>query len=123
MVWWVLQRSLHQIELRSAWNPSPLVEVDINATRNIGDLPAGSFTTDLAGTRVRLDLSSDLSLSSFVQYDTGSETIGTNTRLRWTFHPLGDVFIVYNHNLEDRFDRWAFDSNQLLVKLQYTMRY
>jgi hypothetical protein len=124
--WWFggfYDGSLHQIELRSAWNPSPFLTFDFNATRNIGNLPAGSFTADLVSTRVRLNLSSDLTLSSFVQYDTGSETVGTNTRLRWTFHPLGDVFLVYNHNLEDRFDRWAFNSNQLLIKLQYTMRY
>lgn len=92
-------------------------------TRNIGDLPTGEFTTDLVGGRLRLNLSPDLGLASFVQYDTESNTIGSNTRLRWTFHPLGDLFIVYNHNLEDRLDRWSFESNQLLFKLQYTMRY
>jgi hypothetical protein len=126
ITWWFggfYSGSLHQIELRGAWNPSPLVTIDLNAQRNIGNLPAGEFTTDLIGTRLRLNLSPDLQLASFVQYDTGSESIGSNTRLRWTFHPLGDLFVVYNHNLRDQFDRWAFDSNQLLLKLQYTLRY
>ncbi|MBI4521927.1 MAG: carbohydrate binding family 9 domain-containing protein [Gemmatimonadetes bacterium] len=126
ITWWFggfYDGSLHQIILRSAWNPSPLVTIEVNAERNIGDLPAGEFTADLIGTRLRLNLSPDLQLASFVQYDTDSESIGSNTRLRWTFHPLGDLFVVYNHNLRDRLDRWSFDSNQLLLKLQYTLRY
>lgn len=126
VTWWFgsfYNGSLHEIQLESTWNPSPLLTVDLEMTRNIGDLPTGEFTTDLVGGRLRLNLSPDLGLASFVQYDTESNTIGSNTRLRWTFHPLGDLFIVYNHNLEDRLDRWSFESNQLLFKLQYTMRY
>jgi len=38
-----------------------------------------------------LNLSSDLELSSFVQYDMASRSVGTNTRLRWTFRPVDDV--------------------------------
>ena len=45
-----------------------------------------------------------------------------NTRLRWTFDPLGDVFVVYNHNVEDFTDRWELESNQLIVKIQYAFR-
>ena len=29
-------------------------------------------------------------------------SFGTNTRLRWTFNPLGELFVVYNHNLRTR---------------------
>ncbi|MCK5652448.1 MAG: hypothetical protein KAJ42_13765, partial [Gemmatimonadetes bacterium] len=63
------------------------------------------------------------------QYDDESEEIGTNTRLRWTFHPLGDLFIVYNYNVVDLYDvieqrsRWNLDSTQLMVKVQYALRY
>jgi hypothetical protein len=57
-----------------------------------------------------------------VQYDTDSDSVGVNTRLRWTFTPVGDLFIVYNHNVRSLLDRWQTDSNQLLVKLQYAWR-
>ena len=40
-----------------------------------------------------------------------------------TWRPLGDLFVIYNHNVRERLDRWALDSNQLLVKLQYAFRY
>lgn len=48
--------------------------------------------------------------------------MGTNTRLRWTFTPVADLFLVYNHNVQSIVDRWRLDSNQLLVKLQYAWR-
>ena len=64
-------------------------------------------------------------MSSFLQYDNESNSFGTNTRLRWTFSPLGDLFIVYNHNLQRSVRErrsWSFDSNELMVKLQYSWR-
>ena len=50
-------------------------------------------------------------------------SIGSNlARLRWTFRPVADLFIVYNHNIRSILDRWRLDSNQLPVKLQYAWR-
>jgi hypothetical protein len=50
-----------------------------------------------------------LQLNSFVQYDTQDRTFGTNTRLRWTFHPRGDLFLIYNHNLRELGEVGPFD--------------
>jgi len=87
------------------------------------------------GMRFRVNVSPDLQVNSYLQYDNESEDFGTNTRLRWTFSPLGELFIVYNHNLarelvtgdvpSTMFDRrrWRFASNELRVKLQYAFRY
>lgn len=48
--------------------------------------------------------------------------MGANTRLRWTFSPLGDLFLVYNHNIRDISERWVKNSNQFLAKIQYAIR-
>ena len=76
----------------------------------------------IVGNRLPLNMSPDLILASYVQYDTVSESIGANTRLQSRFRPVGDLFIVYNHNVRSLEDRWQLDSNQLLVKLQYAWR-
>ena len=126
VTWWFgsyYDGSLHEVQLRGVWNPSPLVTVDFDFTRNVGHLPAGDFTTHLIGSRVRLNLSPDLSVASYLQYDTEAKSIGTNTHLRWTFDPLGDLFLVYNHNVKEQLDRWGFGSSELLLKLQYAVRY
>jgi hypothetical protein len=112
-----------------AWKPAPLFIVEVNATHNFGRLPQGNFTQEVYGSRFRFNVSPDLQVNSYVQYDNGSELIGTNTRLRWTFSPVGDLFIVYNHNVRELLGATgelrtrAFDSNQMIVKLQYAFRY
>lgn len=130
--------------LTVAWKPSSLFNLELNATRNVGRLREGRFTQDLVGTRVRVNVSPNLQFNSYAQYDNSSDTFGANTRVRWTFSPLGDLFVVYNHNLRHDIDpetglpssggvqtdptqrldrRWGFASNQLLVKMQYAFRY
>jgi hypothetical protein len=96
--------------------------VEFSGERNVGRLPPGRFTQTLVGTRLRVNVSPDLSISSYTQYDSVSDSIGVNTRLRWTFAPVADLFIVYNHNVRTLGDRFRLDSNQLLVKVQYAWR-
>jgi hypothetical protein len=127
VTWWFggfYDGELDQIIWTGAWNPVPLVTVEFTGEYNVGRLESGRFTQTLVGNRLRLNISPDLSLASYVQYDTESDSIGVNTRLRWTFNPVGDLFVVYNHNVRELpQQRWELDSNQLLVKLQYTFRY
>jgi hypothetical protein len=123
--WWFggfYNGDLDQIQLTGAWNPTPLFTVEFSGERNIGTLATGRFTQTLVGARLRVNLSSDLSIASYTQYDTESDSVGVNTRLRWTFTPVGDLFVVYNHNVRSLLDRWQLDSNQLLIKLQYAWR-
>lgn len=131
---------LSTIEASLALKPSAFFTLELIAERNTGkvmalpedveeedvtELVEREFTEEVFGVRLLLNFSPDLQLSSFTQYDTESKELGSNSRLRWTFHPLGDLFIVYNHNLlrNDEDDRWEFVSNQLPVKIQYTWRF
>ena len=131
LTWWFgnfYSGKLDEWELSAAWKPSALVIVELTGARNAGRLREGHFTQDLIGTRLGVNVSPDLQVNSFVQYDNENRDVGTNTRLRWTFSAVGDLFVVYNHNLRTAdpitgVRRWAFDSNQLLVKLQYALRY
>jgi hypothetical protein len=123
--WWFggfYDGHLDQYEWEGAWNPVPLITIEFSGERNVGRLSTGRFTQTVTGTRLRVNLSPDLSVASYVQYDTESELVGTNTRLRWTFASPADLFIVYNHNVRSMLDRWQLDNNQLLVKIQYAFR-
>lgn len=125
VAWWFggfYDGRLHQVTWTGAWNPAPLVTVEFSGERNVGRLPAGRIAQTVVGSRLRVNVSPDLSLASYVQYDTDSRSMGTNTRLRWTFLPVADLFVVYNHNVRSLVDRWQLDSNQLLVKVQYAWR-
>ena len=130
--WWFgdfYTGTLHELTGTAAFRPSPLIAVEMNATRNIGRLPEGNFTQQVIGTRVRYNVSSNLQFNSYLQYDDQSDSFGTNSRMRWTISPSSELFVVYNHNLDDRLDPltlrrdWRFSSNQLIVKAQRTFRY
>ncbi len=125
ITWWFggfYDGDLDQYDVSVTWNPTALFTLEFEGERNLGTLPAGRIDQTLVGTRLRINISPDLSISSYVQYDTVSDSLGTNTRLRWTLVPQADLFVVYNHNVQSVLDRWQLDSNQLLVKFQYAWR-
>ncbi|MGE5402111.1 MAG: DUF5916 domain-containing protein [Ignavibacteriales bacterium] len=111
---------LDQISGELNLRPSNSINIGVSYEKNIARLPEGNFTQDLLGLKFQLGLSSSLYLSSFIQYDTDSNQLGSNTRLRWMFDMMGDLFLVYNHNI-NKLDRenWQYDSNQLILKLSY----
>jgi hypothetical protein len=123
--WWFgsfYDGTLDQYQARVNWNPSATFNLEVAAERNVARLGAGDFTQDLASLRAALNLSPDLVITSFLQYDTDSDSFGTNTRLRWTFSPLGELFVIWNTNLLDPFDRWQTDTNLVSVKVRYSWR-
>lgn len=130
--WWFgdfYSGTLDEFIATASWKPSALFIMEFNATRNVGRLAEGGFTQQVIGTRARLNISPDLQFNSYLQYDNGTDSFGSNTRVRWTFSPVGELFVVYNHNVRELLPapgtprEWRFDSNQLLVKVQYAWRY
>lgn len=111
---------LDQLRLMLNWRLMSFLIFEFSYENNIGRLPEGNFTKDLLAVRTLLNFSSNLNFSTFLQYDNDSQSIGSYSRFRWTFAPLGDLFIVYKHNLKQAVpERWNYDSNQLIVKLTY----
>ena len=134
------QGNLSTIEARLSIRPSALFTLEFTGERNTGkvrgladdfeegdpiELTEQDFTEELIGVRLQLNISPNLQFSSLTQYETESRELGSNNKLRWTFHPLGDIFIVYNHNMFRRTldDRWEFVSNEFPVKIQYSWRF
>jgi hypothetical protein len=131
VTWWFGEfytGHLNELQLTSSWKPSPLFIVDLTGTLNSGHLAEGTFTQVVTGTRFRVNLSPDLQVSSFVQYDREAHELTTNSRVRWTFAPAGELFLVYNHNATERDPiskrpGWAFETDRLSLKVQYAFRY
>ena len=132
LTWWFggfYGGRLSELTLTGNLRPSSFLIIELNAGHNVGNLPQGRFVQDVLGTRFRFNFSPDLQLASYVQYDNESRSIGSNNRVRWSFSSRGDLFIVYNHNLDEERDvlgqrtGWRFASNQLLAKLQYVFQY
>ena len=124
--WWFgpfYNGTLDTYELELNWNPWKILTFEFEGVRNIGHLETGNFDQILVGGRARLNITPDLQLNSFVQYDTDSKSIGINSRLHWIFLPLGDVFVVFNHNtIQDLNENWQLNSSQVIIKVRYTFR-
>ena len=63
------------------------------------DTPQGSFRTDLVVSRVTYTFTPRMFFSSLIQYNSSSDTISNNLRLRWEYSPGSELFVVYT---EDR---------------------
>ena len=114
---------LNSVVLTLVAKPTPHLSVEFGMERNSAHLPQIDFIQRLYSGRLQVNMSPDLQVASFLQYDNESRNFGSNTRLRWTFTPLGNLFVVYNHNMQRNLNnRFTFGSNQLLVKLQYALR-
>ncbi|MGD2068801.1 MAG: DUF5916 domain-containing protein, partial [Gemmatimonadota bacterium] len=102
--WWFgpfYDGDVSELSLRLALNPSDVLTFELSGVRNRGTLPAGEIRQEIVGSRVRVNFSPDLQLSVFGQYEREAGAFGLNTRFRWTFDPLGDLFVIYNHNSLD----------------------
>ena len=60
------------------------------------DLPDGRFTAKLVASRFTYTLSPRAFLGGLLQYNSSSDSLSTNLRLRWEYQPGSELFIVYN---------------------------
>jgi hypothetical protein len=103
------------------------VQIEADTENDFGRMPEGNFVQRLWQLQGTYAWNPNLLLSSFVQYDTQSQNIGTNTRLRWTIRPGNDLFVVWNRGwqrliLDPHDTSIVPESDVIAVKLRWTFR-
>ncbi len=107
----------------------PQLSVEPSVQFNWLDLPeqayAGEFNQHVARTRITYSVTPRTFLSALVQYDSRSDALSGNFRLRWEWAPGSELFIVYT---EERFaealDRWGHLQNRgLVIKVNRLLRF
>jgi hypothetical protein len=73
-----------------------LLSVEPTVSLNWVNLPTGSFTTRLFGSRVTYTMTPRMFASALVQYVSSVRRVATNARLRWEYAPGSELFVVYN---------------------------
>ena len=102
-------------------------QAGVSVEQNFGQLPEGHFVQRLWQVNTTYAVSSYTALTSFLQYDSVSQTIGNNLRLRWTLRPGNDLFVVWNRGWKRLYlnpaDRsLSSDTELFAVKLRWTFR-
>jgi len=109
-------------------SPEGRAQLGLAAEHNRARLREGRFVQRLWRLDTALAWNAYWVLTSLVQYDSESRNLGANTRLRWTFRPGDDLFLVWNRGWR----RWprspqepvlAPESEMLAVKLRWTLRW
>ena len=101
--------------------------VEPSVSVNWIDTPQGSFRTDLVVSRVNYTFTPRMFLSALIQYNSSSDTISSNFRLRWEYTPGSELFVVYSEDRNTdplRPDRFSELSNRgFVVKVNRLFRF
>ena len=88
------------------------------------NLVQGDFTTHLAGTRVTYTMTPQMFTSALVQYNSGSNAVSVNARLRWEYQPGSELFVVYNESRDTRATAFPDLTNRaFIVKVNRLFRF
>ncbi|MBI4876143.1 MAG: hypothetical protein HY822_16020 [Acidobacteria bacterium] len=107
--------------------PRGRFQTGLSVEQNFGRLREASFVQRLWQLQAAYAWNPNLTLASFLQYDSESGNLGANTRLRWTIKPGREFFVVWNRGwqrlLTSRDDLLLKpDSEMFAVKLRWTFR-
>ena len=113
-----------QLVASLTWKKSASLTTSVELRQYWVRLDEGDFNTTLALVRLNLFFTPKVSLTNFVQYDTDSQNIGLQSRLRWILKAGQEIYVVFNHQWqEDMFDRFASFTGDLRGKVNYTIRF
>jgi hypothetical protein len=87
------------------------------------NLPEGSFIVRIASAKFDINFTPDIVLNNLIQYDNKSQSLGWNSRFRWTLRPGNDLFLIVNNGY--LFDDWHLRRQifETTVKMALTFRF
>ena len=110
-------------ELEAQWRASPHLFLGFGWEQSDVDLPGGDFQVQIAQARVNVLPSPDLSWTNFIQWDSDSDSMGINSRLRWIIEPGSDLYFVVNQGFDTRGSRFDSTFTELTTKVVWTFRF
>ena len=98
----------------------PYVNIDLSYNNNKILLPYANSNLSSYSSKVEVSFNTKLFLTTFFQYNSQIDNINLNTRLRWNFKPLSDIYIVFTDNYFAKGSN-LFDlkNRSLALKLNY----
>ncbi|MXY25807.1 MAG: carbohydrate binding family 9 domain-containing protein [Acidobacteria bacterium] len=108
---------------------TPELSIEPTVSENWIDTPYGSFHTRLIVSRVIYTFSPRMFFGGLIQYNSATNSVSTNLRLRWEYSPGSELFVVYTEDRDtdplrpDRFDSFSLLRNRgLVVKVNRLFR-
>lgn len=105
------------------WRIGPVAQIGFEYELNDFALDQGAFAVNVARLRTNVQFNTDLSWSSFLQWDDDSDEIGLNSRLWVIFEPGREAFLVLNQGWERQRGAIVPRAGDLTLKVGYTLRF
>ena len=100
------------------------LSIEPNYSMNKVSLVQGDFTTHLVGARTTYTISPLMFVSALVQYNSSTNSVSTNARLRWEYQPGSELFVVYNDERNTLARGFPdLNSRSFIVKINKLFRY
>jgi len=107
--------------------PKGRLELEVDTENDFAHMPEGNFQKKLWQFQGAYAWNPNLIFTTFIQYDTDSNSVGTNNRLRWTIKPGNDLFLIWNRNWQKIVPSPTLslvpESDLIAIKLRWTFRY
>jgi hypothetical protein len=115
----------HYYELATQWRPDSHFFLDLSYKYQDIQLPGGDFKVRQVGATANYAFNAQWSWINLIQYDNFSNSVGVNSRLRWTPKAGEDLFFVVNYNFDATGTFSGFSSRQSAIAVKYsrTLRY
>ena len=108
---------------------TPELSIEPTVSENWIETPYGSFHTRLVVSRVIYTFSPRMFFGGLIQYNSATNSVSANLRLRWEYSPGSELFVVYTEDRDtdplrpDRFDSFSLLRNRgLVVKVNRLFR-
>ena len=111
------------IKMLVNWKVAVPLFLSGSITRNIIDLPTGSFTANIYQANANILFSPNVTLYNYFQYDNASKTAGIQSRFQWIIKPGNEIILVWTSNFYEQQDKLIMDESVARLKLKYNIRF
>lgn len=113
--------TLNEVRVRSQYRPNARLSLALTNFWNGFRLPEGRFDVDVAGLQVSYAFSRFLNASTFFQVNTADhEAASVNFRIRYTYRPDSDLYVIYN--VGTRFRSLAAENPEQLREQRFAVK-
>jgi hypothetical protein len=81
--------------------------------------PQKSVNLFLISPKIDFTFNKEISWATFIQYSNFSDSLGINSRFKWRFAPLSDLYLVYTDNSYFTDYRYAPRFKTINLKITY----
>lgn len=111
------------IESEVEWNPSKHFRFNLHYQYNQVDLSGGHFDAHVGSLGMNWNVTPDLGWSALAQYDSISNAVGFNSRIRWEYKPGSTIYFVLNQALLAQDGGPLLEASDLTLKADATFRF